>query len=299
MSVTIIGSLNYDVVASVPALPRAGETIAALRVDHFPGGKGLNQAVAAARCGAVVRFIGAIGPDHAGAAMRTCLEDAGVDVSGLCVIAGEASGHGFVRVAANGDNSIVVALGANLALTPSRLRAADQTDGGVLLTQLEIPIATVEAGLRAAPHATRILNAAPAEPEARRLFALCDAIVVNELECGAFAARDVDPANDREVAAAARALATSPEQAVIVTLGARGALAVRGEATIRVAVRPAVVMDTVGAGDCFCGALAARLDAGADLEKALRFANAAASLSTERAGAAPSMPSIELINGAL
>jgi ribokinase len=231
--------------------------------------------------------------------MRAFLQTAGVDVADLCVVADEASGHGFVRVAADGENSIVVALGANLALTPERLGRARPIGAGVLLAQLEIPIATIEAGLRAAPRATRILNAAPAEPDARKLFALCDALVVNEMECAAFAHAAIDPANDAEVAAAARMLATSADQIVVVTLGALGALAVRGAQTFRIAPRTANAIDTVGAGDCFCGALAARLDAGADLDSALRFANAAASLSTERAGAAPAMPTMAQILAAL
>jgi ribokinase len=180
------------------------------------------------------------------------------------------------------------------------LGAAQFAGSRVLLAQLETPVGATEALFGAATEGClRLLNAAPAVPEARRLLPLVDILIVNETELAAFAGVPVMADDADAVAAAARSLISRPGQTVVVTLGKAGAVAVRADARIVVGGRTARVVDTTGAGDCFCGVLAARLAEGADLADALHWANAAAALSTERPGAAPSMPSRAAIVAAL
>jgi ribokinase len=293
MSVCVLGSLNLDIVCRVAELPKPGETVMGHGVERLPGGKGANQAVAAARCGARTQLIGAVGRDEAGDALLAALRQAGVEAGQVLRLADQPTGQAFIWVSEAGENSIVVAGGANLALTPTMLDVEAAAASTVLLAQLETPTATIEA-LFAAPTLAdrlRLLNAAPALAEARRLFPLVDILIVNETELARFAGADVAAEDLDAVAAAAHALISRPGQTVVVTLGAAGALAVRAEGRILAAGRPATVVDTTGAGDCFCGVLAARLAEGAELETALAWANAAAALSTERPGATPAMPS--------
>jgi ribokinase len=284
MGVTILGSINVDVILQVAALPRAGETVLADSATRLPGGKGANQAVAATRMGASTALIGAVGADEAGAWMRDGLERFGVDLSALVVAAGVPTGAAYIAVDATAENQIVVAPGANRALTPDRLPAAGA--GGVLLAQLEIPIATVAAAL--APGRLRLLNAAPALPDAVRLFGQVDVLIVNQHELAFYLG--VDAIGDARAALAARALITRDDQVVIVTLGADGALAVWRDRAFHAPPVPVTPVDTVGAGDCFCGALAALLDEGWTIDAALPLANAAAALCTQSPGAAPAMP---------
>jgi ribokinase len=290
MGVCVLGSINLDIVARVATLPRPGETVTAQRVDHFPGGKGANQAVAAAHMGADTLMIGVVGADAPGERLRAFLESAGVDVSAIRMSPEEMTGQAYICVADSGENAIVIAAGANAALLPADIPVAALAERQVLLAQLESPVAAIEALFGAAPDACRILNAAPARPEAARLFALADILIVNELELAVFAGLAQAPAGDDAIAEGARRLLSRDGQTVIVTLGAAGCTAVSAAGVVRVAGRPAKVVDTTGAGDCFCGALAAALSAGRDLEGAMRVANLAASLSVECPGAASSMP---------
>jgi ribokinase len=301
MSVCVIGSLNLDIVCRVEHLPRPGETVAGHGVEHLPGGKGANQAIAAALSGAPTRLIGAVGPDEAGAVMLAAVRAAGVGTDQVLELAGETTGHAFIWVSAAGENSIVVAGGANAALTPNHVDAAGFADGTVFLAQLETPVVAIEA-LFASPAGgagTRILNAAPAEAAGRTLFALTDILIVNETELARYAGLEGIPTDLAEIEKTARRLISRDGQIVIVTLGAAGAMAIGGPKTVIVPGRPARVVDTTGAGDCFCGALAARLSQGADLDSAMLWANAAAALSTERLGAGPSMPTQAQIEAAL
>jgi ribokinase len=302
MSVCVLGSLNLDIVARVADLPKPGETVMCRSVERFPGGKRANQAVAAARCGVRTHLIGAIGRDDAGDAMLSALRRYGVETGGVRRLNLHPTGQAFIFVADSGENSIVVAGGANQAVRPDMTDADTAARSRVLLAQLETPVATIEAlfgGAAGAAGCLRMLNAAPASPEGRRLFPLVDVLIVNETELAAFAG--VAPAVDDldAMADAATSLIARDGQTVIVTLGAAGALAVGGGRRIVAAGRPARVVDTTGAGDCFCGVLAARLAEDADLAEALRWANAAAALSTERPGATPSMPSRAEIEAAL
>ena len=302
MSVCVLGSLNLDIVCRVAELPKPGETVMGLGVERLPGGKGANQAVAAARCGVRTRLIGAVGRDEAGDAMLAALRRAGVEAGQVLRLADHATGQAFIWVSQAGENSIVVAGGANLAVTPQIMDAEAAAQSRVLLAQLETPIETIEALYAGAPASAgrlRLLNAAPAIPEARRLFPLVDILIVNETELASFAGVAIAADDLDAVAAAARTLISRPDQTVVVTLGAAGAVAVRSGGRVVVGGRAARVVDTTGAGDCFCGVLAARLSEDADLETALAWANAAAALSTERPGATPSIPSRAEIEAAL
>jgi len=286
MSVCVLGSINLDIVCRVDALPARGETVAGLSVHRFPGGKGLNQAAASARWGTSTALIGAVGDDDAADPLLDELAAAGVQTSGVARLAGVATGHGYIFVSGAGENMIVISGGANRDLTTAHVRAQPAGDHTVFLSQLETPLAataalfTSEAALRG----VRILNAAPALDEGRALFPLADFIVVNEVELARYAGEE------GEAATQARRLISRPGQTVVVTLGAAGAAAVDASDTFVAPGLAAQVVDTTGAGDCFCGVLAATLSQGADLRQALAWANAAAALSTQTAGAAPSMP---------
>lgn len=296
-----MGSLNLDIVCRVAELPKPGETVTGGDVERIPGGKGGNQAAASALAGAPTLLIGAVGRDEAGAVMLAAMRDAGVATDQVVELAGHATGMAFIWVSASGENSIVVAGGANTALQPAHLNAAAIGGCTVFLAQLETPVAAIEA-LFASPAAragTRVLNAAPATADGRRLFPLTDILVVNETELARYAGTETVPEHLDDIAAAARGLIMRPGQTVIVTLGKAGAVAVGDETLVVVEGRPAAVVDTTGAGDCFCGVLAARLAAGEPLEAAMLWANAAAARSTERLGATPSMPTLADIEATL
>jgi len=287
----ILGSINLDIVTIVAALPRAGETVVALRTDEFPGGKGANQAVAAARMGAEARLIGALGRDKAGKDLMTFLAAEGVDTEQVRRLDGEATGRAFICVEAGGENTIVVDGGANLALKPDDLPSGVTLEKAVRLAQLESPLETVAAFFRGADgQGSSLLNAAPARLEARGLFELVDILILNETELQTFAALKTTPESQAEIVAAARSLMVRPGQSAVVTLGASGCLIVTGDGAHAIAGRDARVVDTTGAGDCFCGVLAARLAAGAALVEAAETANAAAALAVSKAGAAVSAP---------
>jgi ribokinase len=297
MSVCVIGSLNLDIVCRVQDLPAPGETVAGQSVHRLPGGKGGNQAVAAARCGAPTVMVAAVGQDEAADIMSASLTEAGVATDRVVALPDHPTGQAFIWVSAAGENSIVVAGGANHFLRPEH--AGDLGGHKVLLGQLETPVATLAAAFERSGGALRILNAAPALDEGRLLLPLTDILIVNETELARYAGLAAAPEAVEDAAAAARSLITRDDQTVIVTLGKAGALAVNRAGLHRVEGRPAKVVDTTGAGDCFCGVLAARLAEGASLEDAMLWANVAAGLSTETPGAAPSMPTRAAIEGAL
>lgn len=288
MTLTVFGSVNMDVVTRVSSLPRPGETVAALRLDHFPGGKGANQAVAAARFGHSTRLIAAIGNDDHGDRLMAFLSGEGIDLSGVIRLQAS-TGMAHIAVSQQGENQIVVIAGANAELTcPDRL--ADGR-GGVFLAQLEAPVAGVASFLEQGRRrgARTILNAAPALPEARQLLGSTDMLIVNETELAVFCDTQPGIAADDPVRLA-RSLVGDSDRWVVVTLGGAGAVAVSRRDTIIRPARPAHVIDTTGAGDTFCGVLAASLAEGAAMEHALDNATIAASLAVEQEGAALSMP---------
>jgi ribokinase len=283
--VAVVGSANLDLVYSVDRIPTPGETVLATGQSRHPGGKGLNQAVAAARAGAGTVFVGALGDDDAGAGLRSTMAAAGID-AGLVRTVHEPTGTALITVQADGDNTIVVAAGANG--TVDRLDPAERqivAAAAVLVAQLEVPVPAVAGAAAAARESqtTVVLNASPAQPLDDDLLRLVDVLVVNEHEALVLTGRD-DPR-----AAAAALLDLVP--AVVVTLGPRGAsvLTREGGATTLPAPEVAVV-DTTGAGDTFTGVLAAGLAAGGSILDAAARAVVAASLSTQIHGAVPSIP---------
>ncbi len=322
--VIVCGSLNMDLVARVAQLPRPGETVAGASLTRLPGGKGLNQAVAAARMGATVAMVGARGDDADGATLAALLLAEGIDTRDLRVRDTRAmpdahTGLAQVIVAADGENSIVVHGGANLTLTAEEVLAAFAVPASamllqaapvkvalarvalarVALAQLETPLVAVAAFFDAAREAgvRTMLNPAPAIVDALPLLADVDLVVLNEIELAVFsaaAAREAgaDGIRFARPVDAAMVLLEGRCQAVIVTLGAEGAWLVTAEDAVHFPAPVVTVVDTTGAGDCFCGVLAAALAQGLDLEVAIARAVAAASRAVTRSGAAPSMPRV-------
>ena len=294
MAVQIAGSINVDMIQSVTSLPGPGETVLAHKSVRLPGGKGANQAVAAARIGAETNMIAAIGDDEGGRWMAEQLQSAGVGIDHVRTIPGLPTGTAYIAVDAQAENQIIVASGANAALAPDHL---PPLEGGphVLVAQLEVPVETIRAFFASAETggSLRILNAAPAVPEAAALFALTDILIVNQHELALYLGLPKAPAT-AEDALVARGLISQPGQVIVVTLGAQGAIAVRAQDHFHVPGIPVTPLDSIGAGDCFVGALAAMLDADpADrcpIDQAISFANAAAALCTQKNGAIPAMP---------
>ena len=289
--VIVVGSLNMDLIVRAERRPATGETVMGSDFQILPGGKGLNQAVAAARLGADTLMAGRVGNDDFGRRLRAFIAAERVDGTHVQASQHEATGVALITLA-DGDNTIVVASGANMQVTPQDVGALPVTRGDVCVGQFEVPLATTEAAFRRAraAGARTLLNAAPAQALPSSLLAVVDILIVNEHELAILSGAAITEAStDAEIAAAARRLVDG-ERTVIATLGARGALAVDGAGTHAVAGRKVAVVDTTGAGDCFVGALAAALVAGSDLPAALDHATAAAALSVQRLGAAPSMP---------
>lgn len=293
MSVVVVGSANLDVVARVPRIPGPGETLLATSVSRGGGGKGANQAVAAARAGgAPTWFVGQVGDDADGALLRRSLADAGVALDALGTST-EPTGTALISVSDDGENAIVVVGGANAAFTAladaqrERVEAAD-----VVLAQLEIPVATVLAAARARrPGARFVLNAAPSQPLPDELMSEVDVLVVNEHELADLS--DGAPLPEAVAGMSARV------PALVVTLGARGSLASEHGVTTEVAAVPVDPVDTTGAGDTFCGVLAARLAAGDDLAEAAKWGSAAAALAVQRPGAQEAVPSADEVAAVL
>ncbi|WP_298879656.1 ribokinase [uncultured Bradyrhizobium sp.] len=289
--VFVAGSINMDVVATADRHPRVGETVAGREVLYFPGGKGANQAVAAARLGAKTILIGRLGKDAFGAELRTFLGAQGVDL-GSVREADTHSGTAIITVAAS-DNTIVVIPGSNALVSADDVAEASLAKGDVAVSQFEIPLLTIAAFFRRARSAgsTTLLNPAPAQKMSSELLALVDILVLNETELGFLAGAEL--ADDDEAAkiiAVARRLQARADQTICITLGKRGVLALAGSEEFAVPGRVVKAVDTTGAGDCFVGALASQLADGVPLRSALAFANAAASISVQRMGAGPSMP---------
>ena len=290
--VFVAGSINMDVVATAARHPKVGETVAGLEVLYFPGGKGANQAVAAARLGAKVTLIGRLGKDAFGAELMAFLGAQGIDLGSINETAKAHSGTAIITVAA-ADNTIVVIPGSNALVSAADVAAAPLAKGDVAVSQFEIPLPTIEAFFaraRAAGSMT-LLNPAPAQNISRELLALVDILVLNETELGFLAGTELAEGDAAaRILDVARRLQAREDQTICVTLGKRGVLALAAREEISVAGRTVKAIDTTGAGDCFVGALAAKLAEAATLRTALAFANAAASISVQRMGAGPSMP---------
>ncbi|WP_179404172.1 ribokinase [Burkholderia guangdongensis] len=299
--VTVIGSLNMDLVVRAPRLPKPGETLAGRTFAQAAGGKGGNQAVAAARLGARVAMIGCVGADAHGDALRAGLEAEGIDCAGLASSASAPTGVALIVVDDASQNAIVIVAGSNGEVTPDTIARHEATlaAADVLICQLETPADAVHAALRAGRRLGRtvVLNPAPAvAPLPADWLPLVDYLIPNEVEAAALTGLPIDTPADAQ--AAARALQANGARNVLITLGARGVLALSADGAARHYPAPAVhAVDTTAAGDTFIGAFSARLAAGADVDAAIRFAQRAASLSVTRAGAQPSIPTLAELDG--
>jgi ribokinase len=290
--ILVVGSANVDYTVALTRLPQPGETVTGgtLLVNH--GGKGANQAVAARRLGAEVRVMACVGEDGSGRDIRAALVAEGIDVTGLSSTAEAATGTALIVVDAEGRNQIAVAPGANRLLDVDRVarRRADFEWADVLVCQLETPLATVRWALGEARrcHATTILNPAPVPDTSIDLWPLVDYLTPNIGEAARLSGVSV---SDRASAAdAARALHGYGVGAVVVTLGADGALCLSADEAVHVPGFEVTALDTTAAGDTFNAALAVALTERMSLTEGLRFANAAAALACTRRGAQPSLP---------
>jgi len=269
--VVVVGSLNIDLVTRVERLPKPGETVVGSGLERWAGGKGANQAVAAAAAGAEVVMVGRVGADEAGSAYIARLSALGIDAAAVRVDAESPTGHAFITIDAKGENSIVVVSGANGAVAVDDLSPLGSVGpGDIVLLQLEVPLTVVAAAARrgSARGARVILNLAPYAALPADIVAIADPLVVNEHEALLLADSEAVPAS------------------LVVTFGAAGA-AWDGDQLTGPVLERAEVLDTTGAGDAFCGALAAALAAGTGRHEALEAALAAGADAVRHLGAQP------------
>ncbi len=290
--IVVVGSLNMDLVVGAPHLPTPGETLLGRNFQMVPGGKGANQAVAAARLGAWVAIVGRVGVDDFGRALRLNLDAAGVDDQYVLNDDSAATGVAVIEVDDNGQNTIVVAPGTNANVSRLDVSAARSviSSARTLVAQLEVPLDTVAYALAMARAAgvLTVLNPAPAQPLAADILSLADILVPNETEATLLTGIPVRDLPSAE--AAARELNRQGAQVVVITLGARGALVLENGTAKEVPPFPVRAVDTTAAGDAFVAALAVARTREHDLNTALREASAAGALAATRAGAQPSLP---------
>jgi ribokinase len=299
--VFVAGSINMDVVATAERHPRIGETVAGHEVLYFPGGKGANQAVAAAKLGAPATLIGRLGKDAFGDELKAFLAAQGIDLDFVQQTAGAHTGTAVITIA-KGDNTIVVIPGANACLSADDVAAPVLAKGDIAVSQFEIPLATISAFFKRAREAgaATILNPAPAIEFNRELLDLVDILILNESELGFLTKTELRDTDDHtRYIEAAQTLQIGKDKIICVTLGKRGVLALIESKSLIVPGRTVNAVDTTGAGDCFVGAVAAQLAAGKSIQDALDYANAAASICVQRMGAAPSMPTAAEVEATL
>jgi len=299
--VFVAGSINMDVVATADRHPRIGETVAGHSLHYFPGGKGANQAVAAAKLGAPTTLIGRIGQDAFGDQLKAFLAAQGIDLSFVRQTASVHTGTAIITVA-NADNTIVVVPGANGLVDAADIAAVPLAKGDIAASQFEIPLPAITAFFKRArtAGATTILNPAPAKEFSRELLDLVDILVLNETELGFLARTELHDSDDRlRFIEAARSLDIAEDTTICVTLGKRGLAALIDGRPHMDDGRPVKAVDTTGAGDCFVGAVAALLADGQSPQSAFGYANIAASICVQRIGAAPSMPTVEEVKAVL
>lgn len=286
-TVAVLGSANADIVVHVERRPLGGETLMGGDLEQYPGGKGANQAAAAARSGAHVVFLGAVGRDAHGEFLLRSLGAAGVDTSHVTKV-DRPTGTALILVTPDGENSIVVSPGANGTIDIPAAEAVSEhwLQADVLVMNMEIPFETVQhVAARAAAAGVRVvLNVAPARAIEPALLRLCDPLLVNEHEAR-IALGDVALPTAAPFEALAQALLEAGARSVVITLGAQGALVAGPTGMARVPAHKVAVVDTTGAGDAFVGATAAELALGVPLEEALAYATAVSALAVTRAGA--------------
>ena len=283
-----------DIVAKTKRHPQAGETVLGNELKYYPGGKGANQAVAAAKLGAKTLMFGKVGGDTYGEQLIAFLKKQNIEV-GVMVEPGASTGVAIITVSEEtSDNTIVVVPGANLLLAAKDIDNINLEKGDILVSQFEIPIETVTALFKKGKKigTINILNPAPAQVIAQDLLGMVDILILNETELGFISGSPIDINNNKSIEAAVDKIKID-NLTIVVTIGERGAIVFNNNDVIKIPGRKVRVVDTTGAGDCFVGALAAGLIESKPLPEALVFANIAASISVTRNGAGPSMPSLD------
>lgn len=286
--VVVVGSANLDLVAAVSQIPAPGETVLAARFEEFIGGKGSNQAVASARLGSQVAFVGKTGTDAGGKMIRDGLTAEGINIDSLGK-SDQHSGTAWVMLDPAAENAIVVIPGANADLLPADVTAARELIAGakVVVCQYEVPVATVEAAAQVCTQ-TFILNPAPAAPVSDELLANLTVLVVNETEFECVFEQELP--QDLEAFAAAVASSRAADKLVVATLGSRGAFAWTGAEAVHIPAPKVKVVDTTGAGDTFIGALADAISGGEDLFTAVKWAVQVSAFAVGQLGATTGMP---------
>jgi ribokinase len=291
-NIVVVGSINMDVVARTHHLPNPGETVFGHALHFIPGGKGANQAVAAARLGGAVRLCGKLGNDAFGAQLQAFLATENLDLTHVTTTPHAPSGTALIAVADDSENCIVVVPGSNAHLSPADVAHVPIAQGDLVLSVFEVPQAAIRAAFMRAKRvgARTLLNPAPAAAFSDALLPMVDILIVNETELAHYTNTPQAPDRLEDMQRLANRLQIRPDQAIIVTVGARGVLVLADDQWLHLPAQPVEAVDTTGAGDCFCGALAVALSEGRALPEAVRFANAAAGLSVQKLGASASMP---------
>jgi ribokinase len=292
-NVLVAGSINMDVVVTSTRHPLAGESVQGKELYFFPGGKGANQAVASAKLGSNTVLIGKLGSDGFADTLSLFLQEQGINVRHVSRTSNATTGAALIVVAETGEKTIVSVPGANSLLGREEIEQVTVTTGDILLSQFQIPFETILYFFTQgkAVGARLILNPAPAKTGAEELLRLADILVMNETEMAFYLG--YKEADKDFILSAARELRATPEQVVIITLGANGAFILNKEEQSQVFGRKVDAVDTTGAGDCFIGVLASQLAKGMELRTAVSYANIAASICVQRLGAGPSMPTLD------
>lgn len=298
--VIVMGSINMDLVAHVEHLPAPGETISGQSLEYFPGGKGANQAIAAAQAGARVDMVGALGNDTFALTLKSFLAEKNVDTSSI-TNSETSSGTALINVDGLGENSIVVIPGANATLTPDMVRSIALEPTDTVVCQLEIPLETVTAAFRHAQHnsARTILNPAPMMTLPRELCEATSVIILNETELSLLSDTSIsEHSSSDDIISATRKLNDQGFSGLcLITLGKNGCISYdfTTQDFHKYAAYSTTAVDTTGAGDCFVGVFAANIARGEELTRSITHAVCASSLCVERHGAGPSMPTQEAI----
>lgn len=296
-NVIVAGSINMDIVALTERHPKIGETVFGTDLRYFPGGKGANQAVSSSKLGGITTMVGMVGSDGFGKDLVKFLEGQGVK-NQIGTKPEVPTGTALITVSTTtSDNTIVVVPGANFQLTEKEVENTSISKGDILVCQFEIPIDTIKVFLKKGKKVgtVNILNPAPAKPITNELLSLVDILILNETELEILSQNKVDIADENSILIAVHKIKSS-NQSVIVTLGEKGAIGFINDAIIKVEGKKVKAVDTTGAGDCFVGAIAARLSKGSSLTDAIEFANVAASICVTRHGAGSSMPTLREVN---
>ena len=299
--IIVIGSINMDVVAKTPNLPVPGETVFGHDLQFIPGGKGANQAVAAARLGDTVHMVGKLGRDAFGSNLETFLSNENLDLTNLGFSDTSPTGTALIVVDEQSENTIVVVSGSNADISIDDVQSLNIASDDILISQFEVPqVVILDAFTRAREiDAITILNTAPAQECAPELLDAVRYLILNETELAFYAGTATVPETNEEIITVAKKLRGIRDQTIIVTLGAKGVICIDKDDVLIVPAFEVDAVDTTAAGDCFVGALAVALREEQDLRSALRFANGASALSVQVFGASASLPMREKVNAFL